>query len=78
MFHRHADVIVSTNTVSRLHAAIVHHSDGRIYLIDLKSTHGTLLDDQRVAYHKPTKLQDGQVRVCLCEFENSTHNLRKS
>ncbi|GAB4824097.1 hypothetical protein N2152v2_011143 [Parachlorella kessleri] len=31
------DIAVSDPSVSRVHAAIVHHQDGRIYLIDLQS-----------------------------------------
>lgn len=31
------DIVVNDPSVSRLHAAIVHHADGRTYLIDLQS-----------------------------------------
>ena len=31
------DIAISDPSVSRIHAAVVHHQDGRIYLIDLQS-----------------------------------------
>jgi NIMA-interacting peptidyl-prolyl cis-trans isomerase 1 len=45
--------------VSRVHAAIVHHEDGRTYLIDLESRGGTTLDGARVEKNRPTRLRDG-------------------
>lgn len=56
-----ADHVLPSGSVSRLHLAIVHHGDGRVYAIDLKSTHGSTLDGQPLPGHKPTKLQ---VRHC--------------
>lgn len=32
-----ADVHLDSENVSRLHAAVVHHSNGKVYLIDLQS-----------------------------------------
>eukprot|EP00963_Diacronema_lutheri_P008746 scaffold772_cov339-Pavlova_lutheri.AAC.42 len=53
------DVAVDDRGVSRTHAAIVHHRNGRLYLIDLKATHGTKMDGEPVEAHKPTRLKDG-------------------
>jgi hypothetical protein len=32
-----ADVVIDDDAVSRRHAALVHHNDGRVYVIDLAS-----------------------------------------
>ncbi|CAD7697027.1 unnamed protein product [Ostreobium quekettii] len=53
-----SDVVNGDETVSKLHAAIVHHEDGRLFLIDLKSTHGTHLGGSKIPGHKPTLLKD--------------------
>jgi hypothetical protein len=53
------DVVTEGGTCSRLHAAVVHHKDGRLYLIDLKSTHGSFINGERVAPYKPSKLKHG-------------------
>eukprot|EP00899_Mesostigma_viride_P002533 jgi/Mesvir1/12280/Mv00489-RA.1 len=45
--------------VSRTHAAIVHHTNGEVYVIDLKSGHGTYLNGDQVPANKPTRLVDG-------------------
>eukprot|EP01026_Neomeris_dumetosa_P031226 TRINITY_DN24786_c1_g1_i1.p1 TRINITY_DN24786_c1_g1~~TRINITY_DN24786_c1_g1_i1.p1 ORF type:complete len:271 (+),score=25.50 TRINITY_DN24786_c1_g1_i1:34-813(+) len=55
-----SQIVLSHNTVSRIHAAFVHHTDGRIYLIDNRSTHGTLVNQKRIEPHKPFHLRDGQ------------------
>ena len=47
------------SSFSREHAAIVHHTDGRLFLIDLASSHGTKLDGRPVPKNKP-------VRTCFC------------
>lgn len=53
------EVAVDDRGVSRTHAAIVHHRNGRVYLIDLKSTHGTKVDGEALEAHKPTRLKEG-------------------
>ena len=37
-----ADVHLDSENVSRLHAAVVHHSNGKVYLIDLQSVRRVL------------------------------------
>ena len=53
-----ADIVIEDPSVSRLHCALVHHQDGRLYLIDL-SSHGTTVDGEPIKRHKPTKAKDG-------------------
>ena len=53
-----ADIVIEDPSVSRLHCALVHHQDGRLYLIDL-SSHGTTVDGEPIKRHKPTKVKDG-------------------
>jgi peptidyl-prolyl cis-trans isomerase NIMA-interacting 1 len=44
---------------SPVHAALVHHQDGRPYLIDLDSASGTRVNGQAIPPNKPTRLYDG-------------------
>lgn len=53
------DILLDSPSCSRVHAAIVHHTDGRLFLIDLQSTQGTQLDGKRVPPNKPITLKDG-------------------
>mmetsp|Transcript_20183 Transcript_20183/g.60882 ORF Transcript_20183/g.60882 Transcript_20183/m.60882 type:complete len:267 (-) Transcript_20183:1163-1963(-) len=53
------DVVLSEPSTSREHAAIVHHADGRLFLIDLASSHGTMLDGRPVPKNKPVELKNG-------------------
>eukprot|EP00878_Enallax_costatus_P001679 GHUV01001833.1.p1 GENE.GHUV01001833.1~~GHUV01001833.1.p1 ORF type:complete len:263 (+),score=68.97 GHUV01001833.1:250-1038(+) len=53
------DIPLDHPTASRIHAALCHHNDGRVFLIDFNSTHGTFLDGSRLAPHKPTVLKNG-------------------
>lgn len=34
------DIHLDDNSCSRVHAALVHHQDGRLFLIDLQSVRG--------------------------------------
>ena len=52
-------VVVREEGVAPMHAALVHHSDGRLWLIDLKTEHGTVLDGREVPGHKPQQVRDG-------------------
>ena len=36
------DILLEHPTISRKHAALVHHRDGSVHLIDLGSAHGTM------------------------------------
>jgi len=53
------DFELKDSTCSRSHAALVHHHDGRLFLIDLQSTHGTKVDGKGIAPNKPVQLKDG-------------------
>lgn len=55
------DILLDSPSCSRVHAAIVHHNDGRLFIIDLQSTQGTLLDGKRVPPNKPIGLKKGSV-----------------
>jgi peptidyl-prolyl cis-trans isomerase NIMA-interacting 1 len=54
-----ATIAIDNPSISKRHAAIVHHSDGRIYLIDLQSREGTRINGSRIPPNKPIKLTDG-------------------
>jgi len=53
------DIILDHPSASRKHAAIVHHTSGKVYLIDLQSGHGTLVDGLKVKPHAPMTLKVG-------------------
>lgn len=53
------DVPLDHPSASRQHAALCHHNDGRIFLIDLGSTHGTFLDGSQMPANKPVVLKNG-------------------
>eukprot|EP00879_Flechtneria_rotunda_P016493 GHRR01017260.1.p1 GENE.GHRR01017260.1~~GHRR01017260.1.p1 ORF type:complete len:267 (+),score=70.75 GHRR01017260.1:350-1150(+) len=53
------DIPLDHPTASRQHAALCHHNDGRVFLIDLNSSHGTFLDGHQIPAHKPTVLKNG-------------------
>ena len=52
-------VLPDSTGASRRHAALVHHEDGRVYLIDLHSTAGTYHENRKHDAFKPRELQDG-------------------
>ena len=47
------------SAASRLHAALVHHQDGKWYLIDLGASNGTLVDGFAAQKHRPLRLRPG-------------------
>ena len=56
------DLQLMDEKISRKHASLVTHADGRVILQDLGSTNGTFIDEQRVT--QPTEVRgDEQVRV---------------
>jgi NIMA-interacting peptidyl-prolyl cis-trans isomerase 1 len=52
------DVHVDDAAASRLHAAIVHHENGSVYLIDTSSS-GTQVDSLKCDKHRPLHLHSG-------------------
>lgn len=52
------DVVLKSSDASGTHAALVHHEDGKSYLIDLQSTHGTFVKGKKLPPNKPTLLAD--------------------
>ena len=63
------DCLLEHQTVSRKHAAVVHHQDGSVRLLDLGSSHGTWLDGTRLQPHRGSAaLQDGsRLQFGQCE-----------
>lgn len=55
-----SDVQLKGTQASRLHAAILLDGEGRKFLVDLKSTHGTFLGDQRLAPNMPVRWTTGE------------------
>ena len=51
------DIILEDEQASPVHAALVWHEDGRLFLIDLKSSNGSIVDKKPVPAHKPTHLR---------------------
>ncbi|GIL86207.1 hypothetical protein Vretifemale_14595, partial [Volvox reticuliferus] len=62
-------ITLEHHSCSRVHAAIVHHTDGRLFLIDLQSTQGTLVDGRRISPNKPVLLKD-KTRIRFGELES--------
>ncbi len=54
-----ADIPLDHASASRSHAALCHHNDGRLFLIDLASSGGTRVDGAQVPPNKPTLLRNG-------------------
>lgn len=54
-----ADIILEHASVSRHHAGLCHHTNGRLYVIDLNSAFGTVVDGKKLDKHKPTHLSHG-------------------
>ncbi len=46
---------------SRVHATIIHHTNGAVYIVDLGSYHGTFVDDIRLKPLQPTLIVHGSV-----------------
>jgi hypothetical protein len=67
--HCHASLpSPARSATSRLHAAIVHHPSGKVYIIELNATHGTLVDSLRLEKHRPLQIKDGFRRVRARRF----------
>ncbi|KAF0700280.1 Aste57867_9188 [Aphanomyces stellatus] len=62
LFGRNAlvcDIVLEHCSISRMHAALVHHHDGAVYLIDLGSCHGTFMDGEKLEALQPTLITHG-------------------
>ena len=58
--HHQIDIILGDASVSARHAALCHHKEHDIlYLIDLSSRTGTVLDGTKISPNKPTKVHNG-------------------
>eukprot|EP00002_Diphylleia_rotans_P017994 TRINITY_DN3485_c0_g5_i3.p1 TRINITY_DN3485_c0_g5~~TRINITY_DN3485_c0_g5_i3.p1 ORF type:complete len:190 (-),score=35.34 TRINITY_DN3485_c0_g5_i3:227-796(-) len=61
--HASSDYVLDNPSISRLHAIVAHHANGKCYIMDFKSGHGTFVDGKR-AEKKPIALVDGAT-VCF-------------
>lgn len=68
------DVQLKNPSVSRIHAAIVHHQDGRTLLVDFASTHKTRVNRKTVLPLHPLAIDTGDV----IRFANSSRTYRVS
>mmetsp|Transcript_28908 Transcript_28908/g.52851 ORF Transcript_28908/g.52851 Transcript_28908/m.52851 type:complete len:434 (+) Transcript_28908:140-1441(+) len=55
-----ADVKLVGEMASRVHAAILLDAEGRKFLVDLRSTHGTFLNGKRLTPHQPVRWNTGE------------------
>jgi len=53
-----AHIVVFDDTVSRRHAAIVHH-EASTFIYDLGSTHGTFVNNKKIDANEPVELENG-------------------
>ncbi|XP_010481371.1 PREDICTED: nuclear inhibitor of protein phosphatase 1 [Camelina sativa] len=58
--HQTCDFVLDHQSVSRQHAAVVHHKNGSIFVIDLGSAHGTFVANERLTKSNPVELEVGQ------------------
>lgn len=69
------DIIINTNSISRQHVQILQDADNNVFLIDLNSTNGTLLDNVLITPDQPTKflshqsvvLGNSDVQICYAD-----------
>merc|ERR1719424_289703 len=55
-----ADLLLQGELASRLHAAVLLDGEGRKFLVDLKSTHGTFLGSLRLTPNVPVRWPSGE------------------
>eukprot|EP00898_Chlorokybus_atmophyticus_P007492 jgi/Chlat1/7744/Chrsp66S07325 len=53
------DVVLEHPSISRHHAALLHHHNGSIFVVDLGSAHGTFISGERIPKEVPSELEDG-------------------
>jgi NIMA-interacting peptidyl-prolyl cis-trans isomerase 1 len=73
------DIRIDDPSVSQRHAALVHHRDGRLFLIDLSSRTGCVLDGYRIPPNKPRLVAsntNGSSVLCIGpnEYHITTQN----
>eukprot|EP00850_Spirogloea_muscicola_P011420 SM000071S21044 [mRNA] locus=s71:3271:4609:- [translate_table: standard] len=54
------DFVLDHPSVSRQHAVVVPHKNGRVFVFDLGSAHGTFVSNERLGKDGPTELEVGQ------------------
>ena len=54
-------VVLTHESISRRHAALVHNGDGDVFAADLGSTQGTYVNGCKIAPKTATRLGDGDV-----------------
>jgi hypothetical protein len=64
------------SAASRLHAAVVHHPSGKVYLIDLGSTRGTQVDALKLDKHRPLQIRDGFTLRFGCDLAAWVYTVR--
>lgn len=57
---RDGDLRLQGTLASRMHAAILLDGEGRKFLVDLKSTHGTFIGNQRLTPNTPVRWSTGE------------------
>eukprot|EP01122_Echinamoeba_exundans_P010165 TRINITY_DN3742_c0_g1_i2.p1 TRINITY_DN3742_c0_g1~~TRINITY_DN3742_c0_g1_i2.p1 ORF type:complete len:279 (-),score=73.20 TRINITY_DN3742_c0_g1_i2:165-1001(-) len=55
-----AQITTLHDSISRQHAALVHHRDGRWFLIDLKSAFGTSVRGQKINAYTPEQIGENE------------------
>ncbi|OQR87645.1 hypothetical protein ACHHYP_08414 [Achlya hypogyna] len=53
------DIVLEHCSISRMHACLVHHADGSVYIVDLGSCHGTFMDAEKLEPLRPTLITHG-------------------
>ncbi len=53
------DFPIEHPSASRNHATLVHHRNGGVYVIDLRSSHGTRVDGRELAPYEACRLREG-------------------
>jgi hypothetical protein len=67
-------VIIEDLYVSRLHAMVLHHFSGRLYLVDMNSQHGTFIGSDMLTPFVPTLVPDGAlIRIGIYQNQFSVH-----